>query len=220
MELQRLSTRRKIRGLVAHFTRRRDGAAAVEFAMVSVPFLGLICAIFETAFVFFTHEAFDNWVNVASRQVLTNQSGSGSQSLSSILVCPKNSDGSANNNYVSGSKNAFPGSLAFINCNNIVLNVQAYDPKSTNFSAVASGLGTSWYNQSSSVNLGQPGYIVVFQAFYPMPIYLSVLAATGSNGRRVSNFFGHTSSSVYNNPNGSGFVHAIFSTVVFRNEPS
>jgi F0F1-type ATP synthase membrane subunit c/vacuolar-type H+-ATPase subunit K len=52
-----------------------------------------------------------------------------------------------------------------------------------------------------------------------MPVYLSVLIATGVNGQGVGNLYDHASGSIYVNPNGSGFVHAIFATVVFRNEP-
>ena len=36
------------------FARHQDGTAAVEFALVAVPFLALLFAILETALVFFT----------------------------------------------------------------------------------------------------------------------------------------------------------------------
>ncbi|HUO53892.1 MAG TPA: TadE family protein, partial [Rhodoblastus sp.] len=55
--------------LLRRFVRGRRGVAAIEFAMVAVPFIGLLAAIFETAFVFFVHEAFDNTVNNVARQV-------------------------------------------------------------------------------------------------------------------------------------------------------
>ena len=41
-----------LRRLLRRFRGDRSGATAVEFAMVSVPFFGLLFAIFETAFVF------------------------------------------------------------------------------------------------------------------------------------------------------------------------
>ena len=108
-----------------------------------------------------------------------------------------------------------PALPSFINCNKVTLNIQAYDPATTSFATVASSIGKSWYNNPApNVSLGQPGWIVLFQAFYPMPVYLSVLVATGTNGNGVSNLNGQTSNSIYNNPNGSGFVHAIFSTNV------
>ncbi len=191
--------------LLRRFARGRGGAAMVEFAMVAVPFLGLLCAIFETAFVFFTHEVFDNAVANVARQVLVNSYAANStQTASSFLT------------------NTFcPALPSFINCAKVTLNVQAYNPATSNFSAVANSINQSWYNSPAvSVNLGQPGYIVVFQAFYPMPVYLSLLAATGTQGSGAANLYAHSSNSVYANPNGTGFVHAIFSTAVFRNEPT
>jgi hypothetical protein len=86
---------------------------------------------------------------------------------------------------------------------------------------VAGSISRGWYNSPSvNVNLGQHGDIVVFQAFYPMPVYLSVLVATGAHGNGAANIYNHASNSVYANPHGAGFVHAIFSTAVFRNEPT
>ncbi len=192
------------RGLFSRFARSRKGVAAIEFAMVSIPLLGLICAIFETAFVFFTQEAFDNAVSNAARQILINTYSSNSTptsaSFQTTYFCPQ-----------------VP---SFINCNNVVLNINT----ETGFGSTS--MNSSWWNSATytgsaaTVNLGQPGQIVIFQAFYPMPVYLSVLTATGMGGGSVSNLYSHTSSSVFNNPNGSGFVHAIFSTAVFRNEPT
>jgi Flp pilus assembly protein TadG len=191
--------------LLRRFARGREGATMVEFAMVAIPFLGLLCAIFETAFVFFTHEVFDNAVANIARQVLVNNyTANSTQTASSFLA------------------NTFcPALPSFIKCANVTLNVQAYNPATSNFSAVASSINQSWYNSpATNVNLGQPGYIVVFQAFYPMPVYLSLLVATGTQGNGAANLYAHASNSVYANPNGSGFVHAIFSTAVFRNEPT
>lgn len=195
--------RRKAPALLSHFVRANRGAAAVEFAMVSIPFLGLLCAIFETAFVFFTHESFDYAVaNVARQAVINRFKNNSTPTASSFLT------------------NTFcPALPAFIDCTKVTLNIQAY-PSTTNFSAVARGLGKAWYRSPSvNVNLGAPGDIVVFQAFYPMPVYLSVLMATGAQGNRAANLYNQASNSVYANPNGAGFVHAIFSTAVFRNEP-
>ncbi len=183
--------------LLARFVHGRRGAVAAEFAMVAIPFLGLLAAIFETAFVFLVQAAFDNTVNNVARQVLVNSfSGNSTQTSSAFLqstFCP-----------------ALP---TFINCSKVTLNIQP----STTWAAAAPG--TSWYNSPpANVNLGQPNSIILFQAFYPMPIYFSVLVANGTNS--VSSLYKHTSNSVYVDPNNSAlFVHAIFSTVAFRNEP-
>ncbi|WP_294534380.1 TadE/TadG family type IV pilus assembly protein [uncultured Rhodoblastus sp.] len=193
------------RGALGRFARSRNGAAAVEFAMVSIPFLGLLCAIFETALVLFTHAAFDNAVNNVARKVLINNfTGNSTPTASNFLA------------------NSFcPALPSFIDCSKVTLNIQAYNPSTSNFSSVSGSIGRGWYNSpSTNVNLGQPGYIVVFQAFYPMPVYLSVLVATGAHGNGAANLYNGSSNSVYANPHGAGFVHAIFSTAVFRNEPT
>ncbi len=53
-----------------------------------------------------------------------------------------------------------------------------------------------------------------------MPIYLSVLLATGANGNQAANLYGQSSNTVRTNPiTGSGLVHDIYSVMVFRNEP-
>ena len=186
------------------FGRSRKGVAAIEFGMVAIPFLGLLCAIFETAFVFFTHEAFDMAVASSARKILVNTYQGNSTptagTFKANVLCP-----------------AMPTIIA---CAKVVLNVQAFNPTTTSFTSVSGSINQSWYSANSdttSLNLGQPGYIVVFQAFYPMPVFLSVLVASGSNG--AQNLYASASSTVVANPGGSGFVHAIFSTAVFRNEP-
>ncbi len=187
------------RGLIARFVRGRGGGVTTEFAIVAVPFLGLLAAIFETAFVFLVQEVFDNTVNNVARQVLVNSfTGNTTQTASSFL------------------QNTFcPALPSIIQCSKVTLNIQA----SATWPAAAPG--TNWYNNPpANVNLGQPGDIVVFQAFYPMPIYFSVLVANGTNLGSISNFYNRTSNSVYVDPNNAAlFVHAIFSTVAFRNEP-
>lgn len=192
-------------GLLSRFARSRKGVTAIEFGMVGIPFIGLICAIFETAFVFFTQATFDNAVNNVARKVLVNNFTSTSSQTTSAFKS-------------STFCTALP---SIIDCSKVTLNVQSFDSSST-FATVASSIGRSWYNNpSANVNLGLPGSIVLFQAFYPMPVYLSILVASGPTSNGAANLLGHSSNSVYANPasGGTGFVHAIFSTVVFRNEP-
>ncbi|HEY7459312.1 MAG TPA: TadE/TadG family type IV pilus assembly protein [Xanthobacteraceae bacterium] len=55
------------------FVRRNDGAAAVEFAIVMVPFIGLTFAIIETALVFFAGQVLETAVADSSRLIMTGQ---------------------------------------------------------------------------------------------------------------------------------------------------
>lgn len=64
-----------MRGLRARLIRRepREGAAAIEFAMVSLPFLFMLFAIAELAFVFVLDSSLENAVVETGRLVRTGQ---------------------------------------------------------------------------------------------------------------------------------------------------
>jgi Flp pilus assembly protein TadG len=51
----------------------RDGATAVEFAIIAIPFFGLLFAVFQTALVFWTTQVLETAVANASRQIYTQQ---------------------------------------------------------------------------------------------------------------------------------------------------
>ena len=59
------------------FARRQDGAAAVEFAFIAVPFLALLFAILETALVFFAGQTLEAAVSDSARLVMTGQAQTG-----------------------------------------------------------------------------------------------------------------------------------------------
>lgn len=62
--------------LLKRFRRDQDGATAVEFAMVSVPFLMLLAAIIETAMMFWTSQVLEESVSQTSRRLLTGEAKS------------------------------------------------------------------------------------------------------------------------------------------------
>ncbi|MGE0241053.1 MAG: TadE/TadG family type IV pilus assembly protein [Parvibaculaceae bacterium] len=62
-----------LRRLLTLFARKRDGAIAVEFALVALPFLWLLFVIFETAAVIFTDIALQNGVTETARLIRTGQ---------------------------------------------------------------------------------------------------------------------------------------------------
>ncbi len=55
------------------FRRDRKGSTAVEFAMLAVPFLSLVFAIFETSMVHMTGQVMQTAVSDASRLIMTGQ---------------------------------------------------------------------------------------------------------------------------------------------------
>lgn len=62
--------------IVRRFLRRKDGAAAIEFAFVVVPFLMLMFAIMETALVFFAGQTLETAVANSGRLILTGEAQS------------------------------------------------------------------------------------------------------------------------------------------------
>ena len=62
--------------LLRRFRRSQDGAAAVEFAFVAVPFFAILFAIFETALMFWTNQVLEESLSQVSRSLVTGQSRS------------------------------------------------------------------------------------------------------------------------------------------------
>jgi hypothetical protein len=219
------------RGLLARFARDRRGVAALEFGMVSIPFLGLLCAIFETAFVYYNHEVFDNAVANVARQILVNQYAS--QTNASVAnpnaATWLGTKGTNGYSFCGGPGAALP---AYFNCADVRVKVSAYaggfgnlttggaSPFNRDFTNGANTNFAQIAQTATTLDLGKPGNIVVFQAFYPMPIYLSVLLSSGAQGNQATNLYGQAGGSVNTNPtSGTGLVHYIYSVMVFRNEP-
>jgi Flp pilus assembly protein TadG len=157
--VKRLAARGKLRRLIE----RRDGTAAVEFALVAAPFLALVFAIMETALVFFAGQALETAVAQSARLVMTGQAQNGGFQASDFQqrVC----------SYVTG----------LFNCANIQVNVQKF----SSFSSVTmlNPLNQNGTFNSSSLNYnpGGPGDIVVVQLFYQWPVYVSLLGLNLSN---------------------------------------
>jgi Flp pilus assembly protein TadG len=62
---------RRLRGTFRRFRSGRDGATAVEFAMVGMPFFALVCALFEAGLLLLSQQTLDNAVDYAARTVFT-----------------------------------------------------------------------------------------------------------------------------------------------------
>lgn len=64
---------RGLRRLIIRFGRKDDGAAAVEFALVVVPFFAMLFAIIELALVFWAGQVLETATHDASRLIMTGQ---------------------------------------------------------------------------------------------------------------------------------------------------
>ena len=148
--------------VLSRFRRDRDGATAIEFAMVSVPFFGIIFAIVETGLVFFTGQVMDAAANRAGRTILTGQ-----------IAAIADATTKANT-----FKTKFCEGISwYMDCNSIYYDVQSYN----SFSAANLTLPISAGNFDSTglprFNPGTAGQIVVVRAYYPRKIYVDLLGS-------------------------------------------
>ncbi len=150
-------------GCARRFARQQDGAAAIEFGLVAVPFLALLFAIMETAMVFFAGQSLEAAVAVSSRLIMTGQAQTGgfTQASFKTAVCTN--------------------IVALFDCaNKLYVNVQTYN----NF---ASSTATPPYNNGQfdttkmQYQPGTQGSVVVVQLYYQWPIYVSLLSNNLSN---------------------------------------
>jgi len=82
-------TARTAKSLLGRFRRNRDGAAAVEFAIVATPFLALIFGILDLGLVFLVSTTLENAVDEASRTIRTGelQTAGGTATTFKTAVC-------------------------------------------------------------------------------------------------------------------------------------
>lgn len=191
-----------IRALCRRLRDDCTGATAVEFAIVSVPFLGLLFAIFQTSLAFFMQQGLTVAVGTAARQVLIGQVQSNAsittwQNFRDQVICPP-----------APATSLWP---SFMTCANLVVDVRpaasftSTTSNSTNASFLFDGTGARFQP-------GCQGEIVVVRAAYPMPIYLPIITAGSVGGPVNTNTSGQTS---YN----GRMVQMLTAASVFRNEP-
>ena len=82
-------TARERSGFLSRFRRAREGAAAVEFAIVATPFLALMFGILDLGLVFLVSTTLENAVEEASRKIRTGelQTSGGTASTFETSVC-------------------------------------------------------------------------------------------------------------------------------------
>jgi Flp pilus assembly protein TadG len=184
--------RRLMAGRVARrFARHQDGAAAVEFALVAVPFLALLFALLETALVFFAGQTLEAAASDSARLILTGQA-----QTTDYKTGNPNPSGYSQADY---QKAVCDRIFGLFDCTNgIYVNVKNYSTFGAvdTTSPVKNGdLDTSKMGFSP----GGPGDIVIVSLYYKWPIYVSLLGSTLSNL--------------------NGNYRLLMATSVFRNEP-
>jgi Flp pilus assembly protein TadG len=150
----------RIRKLVAptcRFARAQDASAAVEFALVAAPFLGLIFAILETALVFFAGQTLEAAASNSARLIMTGQAQTAgfSQTDFKTAVC---------NNLSNGMFNCATG---------VYVDVKSY----ASFTAINTAppvVNGKLDTSNMAYTPGGPGSIVVVRLYYKWPVYVSL----------------------------------------------
>lgn len=151
------------RRLVTRFSRADSGATAVEFALIALPFITLLLAIFQTTLVFFAGQTFQTAVSDASRMIMTGQAKAGHMDVAAFKqeVCSRLSGLFACKVLYIDTK-TYP-SYAAAQMTPPPLKDGKIDPAQFQ------------YEQSNG------GQIVVVRAVYPFPLYMDIFGLTGGH---------------------------------------
>jgi len=160
-----MTKRRRWRAFLAD----RQGATAVEFALVATPFIGLLIGIIQTFLVFFAQQLLETAANQSSRLIQTGQAQAQSmtQSQFASVVCSN-----------------LP---ILFNCNDVMIDVEV----AGSWTTANAGVPNLTYDSNGNVtnvwqfNPGNPGDVVVVRVMYLWPVFIAPLVANLSNGMRL-----------------------------------
>jgi Flp pilus assembly protein TadG len=152
----RPDARRRLRALAS----ADGGATAVEFAMISIPFLALLFSIFELGAMFMASTAIDASVEQAARQIRTGQLQAGA------------------NNSAAGFKTLVCNGISWISSSDCQSNLSLDVRTFASFSAISVTTPVSHgaIDQSQiGFNAGGSCDIVLVRAFYPWTLLTPTL---------------------------------------------
>lgn len=136
----------------ARFGAARQGATAVEFALIAPVFIALLIAVLQTAVFLFAQAALQTAAVQAGRLFMTGQAQNVSQSAFKTQIC----------------QNYLP---SLFNCNSLIIVVQTYSSfASANTSAPALYNSQGQAVSSWAYNPGNPGQVMVVQLVYPWSV--------------------------------------------------
>lgn len=156
---------------LARFRRAEDGATAVEFGLVALPFLGLLLAIIETAVLFLAGQTLESAVDNSARLIRTGQA---------------QEDGLTGDTF---KAQICSEAIVLPNCTgSLHVDVRTY----SSFGAMTitdpiDGTGKADYT-TFSYNAGHGGDIVMVRAYYEWPTFSRMLGlnfANLSNGNHL-----------------------------------
>lgn len=168
---QRWSSRvagRVVPAWLRRFGRRQEGATAVEFSLVLLPFLSILLMTMETALVFFAQQTLETAAADSARLIMTGQAQNQSFDAAKFksAVCDR--------------------VVALFDCSGgMYVDVQKY----TSFASINNGVAVdSNGNPVTNYNPGGKNDIVVVRLIYRWPIVSPLTQpylADGSTGKRM-----------------------------------
>jgi Flp pilus assembly protein TadG len=152
--------------IARRFARRQDGAAAIEFALVAAPFIGLTFAILETALVFFAGQTLETAASEAGRLVMTGQAqtlGYSQTDFKTKVVC------------------AFLLGGLFDCTNGVYVDVKSYNNFTSVNNTAPVDSGGQFDTTKMNYSTGSPGCIVTVTLYYQWPVYVTFFGDKLSN---------------------------------------
>ncbi|MCP4564813.1 MAG: pilus assembly protein [Bosea sp.] len=176
----RVDARRTKRGgILTAFARDRNGATAIEFGMIALPFLALIGGVFDLGMTMWARASLQDAVTSASRQIYTGsfqQSNAGTSDSAALLA----------NFHTELCKQTGITAVSLFNCSDVKISVrQVGSMRGAKLNQASSSAG-GWNQNFSGYTSGSPGNIMVIQAAIEFPILFNLLGADQvSNGFRI-----------------------------------
>ena len=188
---------------LARVLRRRDGAAAVEFAIVAAPFIFLLFAIVELGIIFVTNINLSNATLLLARQIRTGgiiAPGSSATSSSGITLS------------LADFKQAICNKLPMVPAATCTTQLQVDIRTQASFGTASPNpsSGKTFNNASLCYYSGSAGSIVEFHAYYLWPVATPILTAALVNATTYKSGSSST----------SGNFYVLQSAEAFRIEPN
>lgn len=154
------------------FLKNSRGATAIEFAILALPFFGLILGIIQLGIIFLANQSLDSAVEAAAREIRTGQVRSTQTAVADFRtsICNR--------------------VAIVIGCDNILeVSVQSFD-------SISATTGAALFSNNSLIittdyDTGSAGDVIVIKAAVSIPIIAGSLfgISNGSGGTRMSASF-------------------------------
>jgi Flp pilus assembly protein TadG len=156
------------------FLSNESGTTAIEFAMIAVPFIGLIGAVFETGNVYFRTSQLQSATEIAGRNVLTHSVAAGLtyQDFVNRYVCTWQTTGAVT-----------PGTLGkMFDCSKLLVSITA----PTSWGATYNNSFYTTASLASAITLPAPQSVVVIRIAYPVSSVAAILTGGAFKGQTIT----------------------------------